>query len=143
MWRWVEVDALVRRPIEPVFAYLENPVRWPEFAPAVVMRRPLDPGPPVVGARWAAMDRIGPFRFRFTDELVAHEPPSRVVWDSSAPWNARVEYVCTPDVAGTRVHARYEGDLAGGLRALGAVPPALMGWILGRDFVRLERILPA
>ncbi len=142
MWRWVEIDARLSHPVESVFAHLEDPVRWPAFAPAVVVRRPLGQGVPAVGSRWAAMDRIGPFRFRFTDELVVHEPPRRVVWESSSPWNARVEYVCMPDGnEGTVVHARYEGNLAGWLRLLGIVPPPVMGRILAQDFVRLERIL--
>jgi hypothetical protein len=33
--------------------------------------------------------------------------------------------------------------MAGWLRLLGAVPPPVMGWILGQDFRRLGRLLAA
>jgi uncharacterized protein YndB with AHSA1/START domain len=144
MWRHVEVEALVGRPVDLVFGHLADPETWPSFVPAVVMRRRLDDGPVRVGSQWAAVDRVGPFPFPFVDELLAHEPHHRVVWRSSAPWNSTVEYLCTSDVGGTRVHATYEGDPGGWLRILGVVVPTqLARWILSRDFVRLERLLTA
>ncbi|HEX6128024.1 MAG TPA: SRPBCC family protein [Candidatus Limnocylindria bacterium] len=143
MWRSVEVNARIDQPVDRVFAYLADPMRWHEFAPAVVMRRPIGAGPVRVGSRWEAADRIGPFSFRFVDELAELEPNRRVVWLSSAPWNARTEYDCHPDASGTRIRASYEGDMAGWLRLLGAVPPPVMGWILGQDFKRLGRLLAA
>jgi uncharacterized protein YndB with AHSA1/START domain len=143
MWRSTEVNTRIDQPVDRVFAYLVDPMRWHEFAPAVVMRRPIDDGRLRVGSRWRSADRIGPFTFRFIDELAVLEPNRRVVWLSSAPWNARTEYVCSPDGGGTRIRARYEGDMAGWLRLLGAVPPPVMGWILGQDFRRLGRLLAA
>jgi len=86
---------------------------------------------------------IGPFPFRFTDELVELEPNRRVVWWSSAPWNARVEYACEADGDGaTRIHATYQGDISGSLRLLvGWLPAAATHWILAQDFRRLRRVL--
>lgn len=141
MWRAVEIDVRVNHPVEQVFAYLADPTRWPEFAPAVVMRRQQDGGRPRVGTKWAAIDHIGPFKFHFTDELAELELNRRVAWRSSAPWNALTEYDCQPDGDGTRVRARYSGDIAGWLRLLGAVPPPVMGWILAQDFRRLGKLL--
>jgi hypothetical protein len=144
MWRRVEVDARIGHPVEPVFSHLADPTTWPEFVPAVVMRRRLDDGPVRVGSSWAAIDRIGPFPFAFVDEVVVYEPVRRVVWASSAPWNSSVEYRCMPDAGGTRVRAAYEGDLGGWLRLLGLVVPSpLARQILSRDFIRLERLLTA
>jgi hypothetical protein len=80
---------------------------------------------------------------RFVDELVALEENRRVVWWSSAPWNARVEYACEPDgEGGTRIRATYEGDISGSLRLLvGWIPARLTHWILAQDFRRLRRLL--
>ena len=140
--RRVVVHANVDHPIDVVFAYLADPMRWHEFAPAVAFRRPIDEGPIRVGSRWMSTDRIGPFRIHFVDELAALEPNRRVVWLSSAPWNARVEYRCIPHATGTRVLATYEGNLSGSLRwQLGWVPSALMRLILFQDFRRLDRLL--
>jgi uncharacterized protein YndB with AHSA1/START domain len=116
MWREVEVNTRLDHPVEQVFPYLVDPLRWHEFAPAVAFRRQIGDGPPIIGTRWMSTDRIGPFRFHFVDELAEVEPNRRVVWLSSAPWNARVEYLCTPDANGTRIRARYEGDISGSLR---------------------------
>jgi len=143
MWRRVEVDASIDRPVEHVFAYLADPLRWHEFAPACVYRRQIGVDPPAVGTRWEATDLIGPFPFRFIDELVELEPNRRVVWWSSAPWNARVEYACQPNGNGvTRIRASYQGDISGSLRLLvGWLPAAATRWILAQDFRRLSRVL--
>ena len=143
MWRRVRLEATIDHPPAHVFPYLADPARWPEFAPAVVERRPLGDGAPVVGSRWAAVDRIGPFRIRFTDELVALDVDERVVWDSTSPWNSRVEYRCVAEQGGTRVFASYEGDVAGWLRLAALLPTAVLSRILMRDFTGLRRRLAA
>ena len=143
MWRRVEVKTGIDQPVERVFAYLADPLRWHEFAPACVYRRQIGSDPPVIGTRWEATDLIGPFPFRFVDELVELEPNRRVVWWSSAPWNARVEYDCEADgVGGTRIRATYEGDINGALRVLvGWLPAPVTQRILAHDFRRLRRVL--
>ena len=142
MWRRIEVNARVDHPVERVFAYLANPLLWHEFAPACVFRRQIGDVPPDVGSQWMATDQIGPFRFHFVDELAELEPNRRVVWLSSAPWNARVEYLCTADGDRTRIRATYQGDVVGFLQVLvGWLPARVFGWFLARDFPRLDRVL--
>jgi uncharacterized protein YndB with AHSA1/START domain len=142
MRRHVEVNATIAHPIDRVFAYLVDPLRWHEFAPACVFRRQIGDQPPRIGTRWMATDRIGPFHFHFIDELAELEPTRRVVWLSTAPWNSRVEYVCTPVGAGTIVRASYEGNISGSLRLLtGWLPLRVVRWILAQDFRRLDRRL--
>jgi Polyketide cyclase / dehydrase and lipid transport len=142
MRRHVVVNATVAHPVDCVFAYLADPLRWHEFAPACVFRRQIGDQPPRVGTRWMATDRIGPFQFHFIDELAELEPTRRVVWLSSAPWNARVEYICTPIGAGTTVRASYTGDISGSLRLLaGWLPTEVVRWILAQDFRRLDQRL--
>lgn len=141
MWREVEVRALIDEPIARIFPYLADPVRWHEFAPACVERRRIDAGPIRVGARWEAADRIGPFTIRFVEELAELERNHRVVWLSSAPWNARTEYTCLMTPAGTLIRARYGGAMSGWMRLVGLVPRPVMGWILAQDFRRLRAVL--
>lgn len=143
--RWVRhmvVNATVSHPIDQVFAYLADPTKWHDFAPAVEFRRQIGTGPVRVGTRWMATDRIGPFRAHFIDELELLEENRRVAWLSSAPWNARVEYACETAGAGTRIRADYFGTLSDSLRwQVGWIP--VWGWnlILAQDFRRLDRLL--
>ncbi|WP_228484834.1 SRPBCC family protein [Microbacterium cremeum] len=144
MWRRVYLDVHVPFPPERVFPYLADPARWPVFAPAVEFRQRIGDGPPDVGSRWSAVDRIiGPFRVRFTDVLESIEPPRRVVWHSTSPWNSRVEYICDADGEGTRVRADYGGDVSGWLRAVALLPTFVLSRILMRDFRGLTRVLAA
>ena len=143
MWRRVELDVVLEHPPERVFPWLADPASWPAWAPAVVERRRIGDGAAVVGSRWASIDRIGPFRVRFTDEMVVLEPDRLVVWDSTTPWNSRVAYLLVPHSSGTRILARYEGDVAGWLRVLALLPRVILARILMRDFHGLRRVLAA
>jgi hypothetical protein len=143
--RWerrIVVDATVNHPIDAVFAHLSNPTKWHDFVPAVEFREQIDAGLPRVGTRWRATDRIGPFRAHFVDQLDLLDPNRRVVWLSSAPWNARVEYSCEEVGTGTRIRANYVGDLSGSLRwQVGWLPGWAWHLILAQDFRRLDRLL--
>lgn len=145
--RWerrVVVDATVNHPVEVVFPYLADPTHWHDFAPAVQFRRQIDPGPPSVGTRWMATDRIGPYRIHFIDRLDVFDENRRVVWLSSAPWNSRVEYACVESGESTRVRADYAGVLSDSLRwQVGWLPGWVTHGILARDFLRLDRLLTA
>jgi uncharacterized protein YndB with AHSA1/START domain len=141
MWRRVTVHATIDQPPERVFAYLADPTSWPEFVPAVVLRRRIDTGPVEIGSTWQATDRIGPFKIHFVDELAEFEQDQRIAWRSSSPWNARTEYVLTPADGGTRLRATYEGDIGGWLRLLAWLPGPIVAWILAKDFERLQKLL--
>jgi hypothetical protein len=143
--RWVRhivVDAVVNHRIEAVFPYLASPTQWHHFAPAVAFRKQMDAGPPDVGTTWMATDRIGPWRIHFIDRLEVLESNRRVVFLSSAPWNARVEYACAESGERTRIRADYEGALSDSLRwQVGWLPGWAWHGILARDFRRLDRVL--
>jgi len=143
MWKRIDVEAQLAHPVEQVFAYLADPMRWHDFAPAVVMRRPISGGPLRIGSRWASTDRVILFEIHFVDELVEYEPNRRLVWSSSAPWNALTTYRCEPMEGGTRVRATYEGTVSGWLRILSYVPNVILWWVLSGDFRRLRRRLAA
>jgi hypothetical protein len=143
--RWVRgvvVDAIVEHPVDAVFPFLADPTRWHDFAPAVIFRRQIDEGPPRVGTRWMATDRIGPYRIHFVDRMESLDENRSVVWLSSAPWNSRVEYACSDAGGRTRIRADYIGDLSDSLRwQVGWLPGWATHWILAQDFRRLDRLL--
>ena len=136
------MDTTVKHRIDAVFSYLSDPTQWHDFAPAVEFRKQIDAGPPDIGTRWMATDRVGPFRIHFIDRLESLDENRRVVWLSSAPWNARVEYACAECGEGTRIRADYAGVLGGSLRwQVGWLPVWAWHWILAQDFRRLDRLL--
>jgi hypothetical protein len=143
MRRRVRIEASIPYPPERIFPYLADPCRWPEFAPAVASRRRIGDGPPTVGSRWSSVDRIGPFRIRFTDELLDVDPDVSVAWASSSPWNSLVVYRLLPQPDGTRILATYEGDVVGWLRLVAILPTWVLARILMRDFHGLRRCLEA
>ena len=143
MRKRIEVDAQLEHAVERVFAYPADPMKWHDFAPAVVMRNPVSDEPLRIGSRWTATDRIIFFKIHFMDELVEYEPHRRVAWRSSAPWNAVTTYACEPMAGGTRVRATYEGDVSGWLRILSYVPAVAVWWVLSGNFRRLRRRLAA
>jgi uncharacterized protein YndB with AHSA1/START domain len=143
MRKRIEVDTQLEHPVERVFAYLADPMKWHDFAPAVVLRHPISDGPVRIGSRWSATDRIIFFKIHFIDELVEYEPHRRAAWRSSAPWNALTTYACEPMAGGTRVRATYEGEVSGWLRILSYVPDVVLWWVLSGDFRRLRRRLAA
>lgn len=143
--RWerrIIVDATVNHRVDAVFPFLSDPTRWHDFAPAVEVRKQIDTGPPRVGTTWMATDRIGPFRVHFIDRLELLDENRRVVWLSSAPWNARVEYACAESGDRTRIRADYMGVLSDSLRwQVGWLPGWAWHQILAQDFRRLDRVL--
>lgn len=140
----IDVAYTLSAPVEGVFPYLADPTRWGEYISGVVERRQLTPGPPTVGTTWSSVDRIGPFRVRFTDELVALEPGRLVVFAQSAPWNSREETVCEADGRTTRVRIVFDGHPSGWLRLLDLMPDRMAaGASYGQDFKRLEQLLAA
>jgi uncharacterized protein YndB with AHSA1/START domain len=135
------VSRVLDHPVERVFPYLADPERWPEFVPAVKLRRRLDLGPVRIGSQWAAVDRIGPLDVRFTDELLVHEAGRLVRFGHSAPWRATSEYRFDALGERTRVTSRFEGDVQGWLRVLTLVPDPIIGRILAGDLRRLAALL--
>ena len=144
MWRRVVLEVWIPYPRSRVFPYFADPGTWPDWAPAVEVRRRVGEGPTIVGSRWSAVDRIiGPFRVRFEDVLEVVETDERVVWHSTSPWNSRVEYACAAERGGTRVRADYGGDVTGWLRLVALLPTFVLARILMRDFTGLRRVLEA
>ena len=105
-------DVSYDHPVELVFSYLSDPETWHEWVPAVIERTKITDGPIGPGTKWKAVDRYGPWRFRFTDELVEIIPNQRVLFQHD-PVNAETEYRLERDEANTVAHVRFEGNLKG------------------------------
>jgi uncharacterized protein YndB with AHSA1/START domain len=139
----IRFEVSFSQPAERVFPYLADPSTWRSWSPAVVERRRIGEGPIVVGARWTSIDKVGPFRIQFTDELVEFEPDCRVVFRHSAPWNGQTAFVCERRQGATLVRAALDARPRGLLTPLRLLPDSLASRVWKSDFERLESVVTA
>lgn len=104
----VEASAIIARPREEVFAYLESHDDW--RGPAVQEVRRLDPGQPAVGSRYQNVWRSRGRTFTVVNEVTVREPPHRLSWrqvGGSAPVQViEGNYLLEDVIAGTRFTIR-------------------------------------
>ena len=130
-------------PVAQVFPYLAEPERWLEYVPALIERTKLGEDPVGPGTKWKSVDRVGPLRVEFTDELVEIEPNRRVVFKQSSPWNSQVEYRVEADGDSTVLHVHWEGKLEGKIRWLDLMPDSWATKIFTNDMRRIGDVLQA
>lgn len=128
-------------PLERVWPYASEPEKWLEYTPALMERTRIDSGPIRPGSRWRSVDRVGPVRVEFTDELVELEPYRRVVWKQSPPWNSRGELTMERQGGGTILHVDFEGRPSGRIGWLNLMPDVLATRIYQHDMNALARVL--
>jgi uncharacterized protein YndB with AHSA1/START domain len=136
----VRFEVAFPQPAEEVFPYLADPSTWPSWVPGIE-RRPAGDGPIATGARWDSIDKVGPLRIRFTDELVELEPGRRVVFTQSAPWNGRTELSCERRQGATLVRVSFDATPSGLLMPLRLLPDRLAARLWRSDFERLRTML--
>jgi uncharacterized protein YndB with AHSA1/START domain len=137
----IRFEVSFSQPVERVFPLLVDPSTWGSWSPAVVERRRIGEGPIAPGARWASIDKVGPFRIHFSDELVELEPDRRVVFRHSAPWDGRTEFACEERQGATLVRATFDARPGGLLAPLRLLPDSLASRVWKSDFERLEAVV--
>lgn len=130
-----------QHPVEKVWPYLAEPEQWHEYVPALVERTRIDSGPIGPGSRWRSVDRVGPLRVEFTDELVAIEPNHRVIFKQSSPWNSQGGFRVEADGNGSVVHVNFWGKPSGKIRWLDVMPDWLATRVFRHDMQNLTRVL--
>ncbi len=128
-------------PVERVWPYLAEPEKWLDYTPALLERTRIDSGPIRPGSTWRSVDRAGPVRVEFADELVELEPHRRVVWKQSSPWNSRVEFTVEPVGEETILHVDFEGRPSGKIRWLDLMPDFLATKVYQNDMKTLAGVL--
>jgi hypothetical protein len=110
----VEVETVVRRPLEVVAAYASDPTNAPEWyanISEVVWKTP----PPVeVGSQMAFVARFLGRTLRYTYEVVEHTPTSLVMCTAEGPFpmETAYRYASTPE-GHTRMTLRNRGNPGG------------------------------
>lgn len=129
------------QPPEVVFPYLADPSTWGDYISGALERTLISDGPVGPGSRWRCLDKVGPLRVEYTDELLELEPDRRVRWRHGPPWNATTEALIEPTDGGSNVTVRFEGRLSGKLRWMDLVPDLLATRVFRRDYERLRTLL--
>ena len=128
-------------PVQRVFPYLSEPERWLEYVPALIERTKIGDGPVGPGTKWKSIDRVGPLKVEFTDELVELEPNTRVVFRQSSPWNSLVEY--RVEAAGDRtvLYVHFESKPGGKIRWLHLMLDSWATTVYMKDMKRIGDLL--
>lgn len=85
----VRTSVVIERPIEQVWAYLDDHAHELEWrSPSLKRLDQVGQGPARVGTRYEGVIGVGPGQYPYVNELTRYEPPNRVSWKavSSAGW---------------------------------------------------------
>src|SRR6266571_4347643 len=91
----VETSTQINRPVEEVFAYIDDPAKMPEWIDILAQSVPSE-SPTQVGTRIANRVNLLGRSFRNTLEVVEHVPNKKVVSKADKPFPITLTYLLTP-----------------------------------------------
>ena len=139
-----ENSVTIERPVADVFAYMSRIENLPTWQGAIVAAQPTAPGPPRVGATFAATAQVMGRLVEGTGEIVAWDPPrSYTLKSTSGPLLLTVTMTLTADGPGTRVTGVSEGEARGVLRFVGGGLEPILQRQAQQDLERLKAVLEA
>jgi uncharacterized protein YndB with AHSA1/START domain len=104
----------IARPPQEVFAYATDPTRLTEWQENLVEAKVQTEGPTRVGSRMTQTRRVGRGTKKFTLEVIAHEPPSRIAFRGiDGPVRPRGTITFEPLDGGQRTRYSVEFDVEG------------------------------
>jgi uncharacterized membrane protein len=138
----VSVETTVERPREEVAAYVADWRNDPVWIGGIGESELVTPEPFGVGSRVRRVARFLGKRVEYVNEVVEHEPGTRLVMRSvTGPFPMTITYAFGDDGGGTRVRIRIEGDASAFYRFAGPLlSPAVRRSVAG-DLRRLKRTL--
>lgn len=109
---------LIRRPVDEVFAYMDDIDREPEWQAQLVEAEQIPPGPATVGTRRRYVSEFMGRRLENTYVITVYEPNARLVArttpGSVLDATSDIRWEAVPE--GTRVTMALEGKATGALR---------------------------
>jgi uncharacterized membrane protein len=120
-----EQSIIVLRPLDQVFAYMDDVRREREWQPHLLEAEQTPPGPTVVGSRRRYVSEFLGKRLENTYVVELYEPGARIVLETTpdSVVSARTDIRWEPVDGGTRVTMKLEGKPTGVLRF---VPRAML-----------------
>ncbi len=110
----VEQSAIIRRPVEEVFACVADQTNAPRWQSGLLEVRRTTAGPIGVGTRHTFVRQFMGRRMEASNEYVAYEPDQRVTFrTTSGPVGLEASYLVEPTPQGTRLTCRMAMRAAG------------------------------
>lgn len=137
----IELEHLIKHPVEPVFFAMSDIERRPEWVTPAIERSKLTAGEIGVGTRYKATDKYPGLRAEFVHQITAHEM-NRLLGESwDGPMSGHMDTRFVPANGWTRLIVTVAVEPAGVLKL---AAPLLKVWLtraLRKDFARLEHHL--
>ncbi len=135
---------LISRPIEDVFAFVEDARNRPRWDDSVDSEELTSPEPIGVGTTVRTTLRSMGREYVYTWEIVEHEPPRRQrIESTSGPFPTTLVYELRPLEGATEVNFSISGRPGGPLRLLEPMIARNTQQNLDRSFARLKAVLEA
>lgn len=136
------VEVLISRPVDEVFAFVEDARNRPRWDESVDSEELTSPEPIGVGSTVLTRMRSMGREYQYTWEIVAHEPPNGMTVEStSGPFPTTLAFQFSGRDGGTWVEASVTGRPTGLLRLLQPLIARTTQANLDRAYPRLKRLL--
>jgi uncharacterized protein YndB with AHSA1/START domain len=110
----LEKRIIIHRPVEEVFAFLEDLTNVPRWQEAVEEARQVTGDPIGVGTQYTSARMMMGQRFEASIEYIEHEPDKKIVFKStSGPVSFQAAYLTEPLAEGTQVTALLDLQMEG------------------------------
>ena len=138
------VSVLIARPIEEVFAFVEDARNRPRWDDSVDSEELTSPEPISVGTTVRTRLRSMGREYVYTWEVVEHRPPSRMrIESTSGPFPTTLEYELGERDGATALDFSLSGRPSGVLRLFEPVIARNTQRNIDRGFARLKQLLEA
>ena len=138
------VSVLIARPIEEVFAFVEDARNRPRWDDSVDSEELTSPEPISVGTTVRTRLRSMGREYVYTWEVVEHRPPSRMrIESTSGPFPTTLEYELGERDGATALDFSVSGRPSGVLRLFEPVIARNTQRNIDRGFARLKELLEA
>ena len=140
----ISVERLIQREPAAVAGFALDPRNDTAWIAGIAEARLLGEPPLRQGSRVARVAQFLGKRIEYVNEVVALEPPHRLVMRSVAgPFPMTITYAFDAAPGGTRARIRVQGDAAGFYRLATPLLAAMVRRSVARDLRALQRLMEA
>jgi uncharacterized membrane protein len=140
----VETSMVIKRPVEEVFAYMNNHENDTVWQDGVVESEAISEGPLGVGTKLREVRNFLGRRLESTSEITEYEPNSKVAWKATSgpiPLEASMTFEAVE--GGTKISVVGEADVGGLFKLAEPMVARSAQKQFDGDFARLKEILEA